>query len=267
MLNKKFSKPLLAFGAGIALVLASSVGATRAAIIYQNEAKEVDFDTSYVSVDLFEGESVDDTERVSDVLNFPGVPEDGIHIGQKYDEYVNVVNTSDKYQEYVRVKVRKYWVKEVNGVLEKDTSLDPSLIELSINTNTWKTDDVGFKDKEATSATGNTVEETVYYLTSPLDKTGGKTSNVVNFINGITINDSVTTIVDLDGGTSDASGALTGNVTNNYIYDNASFYVEIEADAVQSHNAVDAIYGAWGVHVECDAEDDGNIIKIEGKIL
>ena len=50
MFNKKITKPLFVFGAGLMLVLASSVGATRASIIYQNNAKEVDFDTSYVSV-------------------------------------------------------------------------------------------------------------------------------------------------------------------------------------------------------------------------
>ena len=259
MFNKKITKPLFVFGAGLMLVLASSVGATRASIIYQNNAKEVDFDTSYVSVDLYEGATADTTNLVKDALTFPGMPDDkdAFHIGETYPEYVNVVNSSKLYSEYVRVKVRKYWVKEVNGVLEKDTSLDPSLIDLKVDESVWKVDDAE-----------STTEESVYYLCTPLSKAGGTESNVQNFIQGVTISDSVTTIVDLqdsNGNTFDKTAKLSGNITNSYVYDNASFYIEVEADAVQSHNAANAIYGAWGVHVTCDAEDDGTITSIEGK--
>ena len=35
-----------------------------------------------------------------------------------------------------------------------------------------------------------------------------------------------------------------------YDYDGASFVVEAEVDAVQTHNARDAIKSAWGVDVE-----------------
>ena len=259
MFNKKITKPLFVFGAGLMLVLASSVGATRASIIYQNNAKEVDFDTSYVSVDLYEGATEDTTKLVADALRFPGMPssKEAFHIGETYPEYVNVVNSSKLYSEYVRVKVRKYWAREVNGILQKDTSLDPSLIELKVDDSVWKLDD-----------TESTTEESVYYLCTPLSKAGGAASNVQNFIQGVTINDSVTTIVDLQdyaGKTFDKTAKLSGNITNKYVYDNALFYVEVEADAVQSHNGEAAIYGAWGVHVTCDAEDDGNITSIEGK--
>ena len=39
-----------------------------------------------------------------------------------------------------------------------------------------------------------------------------------------------------------------------YDYDGASFVVEAEVDAVQTHNAQSAIKSAWGVDVEVGAD-------------
>nr|MCR5416191.1 hypothetical protein [Pseudobutyrivibrio sp.] len=161
---------------------------------------------------------------------------------------------STKYSEYVRVKVRKYWVNEKAGVLEKNTSLDPALIKLDIDESVW------FKNPNE-----STEEEDVYYYCNPLSKAvEGESNNALPFITGVTIDNQITTEVVLEGGTKNENGSITGNVTNKYIYDNASFYIEIEADAVQSHNAEAAIYGAWGVHATSTAEDDGTLTSIDG---
>ena len=50
----------------------------------------------------------------------------------------------------------------------------------------------------------------------------------------------------------DANGWTT--VTMTYDYDGASFVVEAEVDAVQTHNAQSAIKSAWGVDVEVGAD-------------
>lgn len=42
-----------------------------------------------------------------------------------------------------------------------------------------------------------------------------------------------------------------------YAYDGYNFQLEAEADAVQTHNAQDAIKSAWGVDVDVDG--NGNI--------
>ena len=42
-----------------------------------------------------------------------------------------------------------------------------------------------------------------------------------------------------------------------YTYDGISFAIDIEADAVQTHNAEDAIRSAWGRDVTIDS--NGNI--------
>ncbi len=258
-MNKKIKNPLLVLAVGLIVVFASTIGATRAAVIYQDRAKQVNFETSKVSVDLFESSDETNRESVSEsgILEFPAIG-DTVKIGEKYNEFVDVSNESKLYKEYVRVKVRKYWVKDVDGTLQKDTSLDPSLIELDIDGSKW------FKNTDE-----STPEEDVYYLTSVLpsakDNTDGKVLNEVRFINGITINDKVTRVVNTEDALNDDGVAISGTIQNKYTYDSASFYVELEVDAVQSHNAEAAIYGAWGVRTECTAVDDGDITKIEGK--
>ena len=46
-------------------------------------------------------------------------------------------------------------------------------------------------------------------------------------------------------------------ITMTYDYDGVEFVLEIDVDAVQTHNADDAIRSAWGVDVTVDA--DGNL--------
>ncbi|SDB34783.1 hypothetical protein SAMN02910298_01699 [Pseudobutyrivibrio sp. YE44] len=258
-MSKKLKNPLVVLAAGLVIILASSVGATRAAVIYQDRAKQVNFETSKVSVDIFESSDESNLKSISEdgVLEFPAIG-DTVKIGQKYDEYIDVVNDSKLYKEYVRVKVRKYWVKDVDGTLEKDTSLDPELIQLDIDESKW------FRNADE-----HTDEQDVYYLTAPLpsgkDNVDGEVLNEVRFINGLTIDDKVTRLVNTEDAYTEDGIAISGTIQNKYIYDNASFYVELEVDAVQSHNAEAAIYGAWGIRTECSAIDDGNITKIEGK--
>ena len=36
------------------------------------------------------------------------------------------------------------------------------------------------------------------------------------------------------------------SVTTTYVYDNVAFQIEAQVDAVQTHNASDAIKSAWG---------------------
>lgn len=49
--------------------------------------------------------------------------------------------------------------------------------------------------------------------------------------------------------------ASTKTITTTYEYDGAQFVLEATVDAVQTHNAKDAIKSAWGVDV--NISDDG----------
>lgn len=226
-MKKQIKRPLIVFAAGMVLVLASSVGATRAAIVYQNAAEQVDFSTSTLTVDLQEWQG-DKYVSVNDgTLTFPSLQNsDGeydFNIGQEYDEKVQVVNDSPgEYAEYVRVNVRKSWLSD--GV--KDTELDPDAIVLDIASG-WIVDDV-------------TTEGAIYYLTTPLEY-----NESAEFIEHIIIDNKIWDYVE----TVEKDGE-TGTVVNEYKYDNLSFYVELRVDAVQTHSADEAILGAWGVEAE-----------------
>ena len=54
--------------------------------------------------------------------------------------------------------------------------------------------------------------------------------------------------------TEDKNGYKT--ITTVYDYDGYSLQIEAEVDAVQIHNAVDAIKSAWGVDVDVAANGD-----------
>ena len=257
-MKKIVKNPLVILAVGVLIVLGSSIGATKAAFVYKSEAEEVDFHTSNVRVALLEG--TDDSEESSDmkditddgILSFPGIPTEDVKIGNKYNELVSIKNTSDKYNEYVRVTVKKYWVTECeDGQLAKNPSLDPSLIKLDIvndGSAKWIAD-----------TTDRTSEEEVYYLTSPV-----ASGQVVPFIRGITISNKVVTAVETKAASDDEGNTISGTIEDYYIYDGGSFYVDVKVDAVQTHNSENAIRGAWGVEAKCDAADDGNIISING---
>ena len=52
--------------------------------------------------------------------------------------------------------------------------------------------------------------------------------------------------------TTDENGYTT--ITYEYAYDGYSFSLEAEVDAVQTHNAADAIKSAWGVDVAVSSD-------------
>ena len=48
-----------------------------------------------------------------------------------------------------------------------------------------------------------------------------------------------------------------GVITTTYDYDGARFTLEVQVDAVQTHNAADAIKSAWGV--DATVAEDGTL--------
>ena len=240
-MRKLYKSPVLLLALGILVIGTSTATATRAAMVYQTTAERVNFSTAIFSVNLMEnvdGEyvSLSDTQG----LQFPEIQkDDSFKIGKRYEEDVKVVNNSNAdtgYSEYVRVVVRKSWSDE-NG---KNTNLDPSLIKLDI------ADGWYLNDSESTP------ERAVYYMTSPL-----ACGNEAQFLEGITVDNSVTSFV--------TTTETEASIVNEYTYNGESVYIQLTADAVQTHNSEDAIYAAWGVKATCSAADDGNIITIDGK--
>ena len=108
---------------------------------------------------------------------------------------------------------------------------------------------IGFtNDGWTEDESAKTTERNVFYYNSILKK--GQTSP--DFADKISIAGDIATIVDQTSQTDD-NGLTT--ITTTYEYDGALFVLEATVDAVQTHNAKDAIKSAWGVDV--NISDDG----------
>jgi hypothetical protein len=175
--------------------------------------------------------------------------------GKAYTEELSVANTGN-IEEYVRVTVYKYWTdpngkkvfldeKDESGkplVEEKDKKgiatqgLSPALIKLNlINSDVWLLDEKASTEERLVVyyskvlAPGEDLADTPLSDTLTVDKMVG---------------DKVTQTVSDDGKT----------ITTKYDYDGWQFCLEAVVDAVQNHNAKDAIKSVWGRDVNVDSK-------------
>ena len=229
--------------ASVVLLAGSTVGSARAALTYYSENYGAQVEVSKIGVSLVEnGEVVSKRdydsngkwdEATGDLLT--GLKEEKIVPGKQYDEAISVTN-SGSIDSYVRVILKKSWTNKEG---EKDTTLSPDLINLNFPKGSgWVV------DKKA-----STKERTILYYTTIL-KSGSKTNPLCD---KLSIDGSIATKVKQD--VTEKDGYKT--ITTTYAYDGYNFQLEAEADAVQTHNAQDAIKSAWGVDVDVDG--NGNI--------
>ena len=158
---------------------------------------------------------------------------------KRYPEALAVQN-SGAVNEYVRISIYRYWLDE-NGDKEKATKLDPGLIHLYLGEGDTEVD---LDDASVTNYNGwikdtraatTTRERTVLYYDG-LVVAGDTTAPVVDHI---AIDNSIATIV---------SAKQTGStITTTYDYEGKQFCLEVTADAVQEHNAADAMKSSWGI--------------------
>lgn len=225
--------------ASAVLLISSAVGSTRAALTYYSENYVAQVDVKQIGVSLIENERIvaatsigqtDDNDAAYKGVLLTELKD--FTLGKTYTEELAVGNTGT-IDSYVRVILTKSWVDEKGN---KNTSLDPALIELNLTGNGW------VEDKEASTA-----ERTVLYYTDILPI--GETTSL--FADTLRVDDSLSTKV-RETKTTDANGYTT--ITYEYAYNGYSFFLEAEVDAVQTHNAADAIKSAWGVDVEVSAD-------------
>lgn len=255
--SRKATYLLLALAA--VLLLGSTIGSTRAALTYYSENYTAEITISQIGVSLKEnGEVVSsrdydkdewktNTNRGSNaasgaLLGKMLAGEDGkqekLALNKLYEEKLCVRN-SGTIDEYVRVRIYKYWTKK--NAANKDvkvTTLSPELIGLRLKTDgRWvmKPEDA----QHAVSADGafvnSTKECTELYYKGVLSSK----SDTELFADGIRIDGKLA---------SEAKIEQKGNtITTTYKYDGVEFHVDVEVDAVQTHNAQEAIRSAWGV--------------------
>lgn len=243
MKKKKRSFPVkstLLFAAAGVLFLGSAVGSTRAALTYYSESYSVQMNMSSIGVTLKENDKAISNrdyandgnwnETSGDNKLLAGLIPEGEKFtpGKAYTENLSVEN-SGSIDTFVRMIVTKSWQKDG----KKDTTLDPALIELALTPNSgWVQANTGASD-----------ERMVFYYTEAVP--AGTSTNTLT--DSIRINNSVASKV---------TKVVEGNtISYVYDYDGYIFTLEAEVDAVQTHNAAEAIKSAWGVNVNVSADE------------
>ncbi len=222
--------------AALILLASGGVFTTRAALNIFGENYDANLTLGNIGVQMLENgsevgdgdalfQNVGDTDKQGNRFFAPG---------KKYSNTISVRNTGNE-PEYVRVIVRKYWTK---GDV-KQTALSPALIELSVDSTMWKevqgTDD------------GLSVETTIYYYTKQL-----ASGDEVTLGDAIRINESVLT----QGRRVDLPTSSANVINYVYEFDGLMFNVDAEVQAVQTHDAVNAIKSVWGVDAAVDSDGD-----------
>ena len=163
---------------------------------------------------------------------------------EKETDFVDIVawrNTAEFVSKYFtkgrmavvtgRLQIRNWQDKEG----KKNTTLSPDLIELNFLTaNGWVV-----ADQQTTD------ERTVLYYTKAV-KAGDTTPALSDTLR---IDPKIATDVE--------KTVKDNTITYTYKYGDYTFHIDAEVDAVQTHNAKDAIKSAWGVDVDVDG--NGNI--------
>lgn len=136
----------------------------------------------------------------------------------------------------MRVILTKSWQNKEG---EKNTTLSPDLIELNFLTaNGWVV-----ADQQTTD------ERTVLYYTKAV-KAGDTTPALSDTLR---IDPKIATEVE--------KTVKDKTITYTYKYNGYTFHIDAEVDAVQTHNAKDAIKSAWGVDV--NVSDDETTMSLQ----
>ena len=228
--NRRVTYVLLALA--LILIFGSAVGSTRAALTYYSENYTAEIKVSQIGVSLAENGRIvsrrdydgDNWKTESEPLltNMLGENEK-LSLNKLYEEKLAVRNTGE-IDEYVRVRIYKYWTEGDSD--KRLNTLSPGLIKLNLtHGDEWVNPDGNTFDRECT----------VLYHKGPLP-VGAE----AEFADTIAIDKKVAEeFTTVDKG--------NGIVETVYKYDGVEFHVNVEVDAVQTHNAQDAIRSAWGI--------------------
>ena len=210
----------------VVMLLIGGIGGTRAALT-ESDRHVTDLEMKQIGVELYENGSPAEGALLGDLLK--GEP---LKLGADYDEEITVTNPEGGIDEYVRAVVYKYWTTDTG----KHTDLSPDLIRLTFGDG-WKIDE-----------DLSTEERTVLYYEKILP--AGEESDPL--ITAIGTDEKLATLMVENAPVKNEDGTTTISYT--YKYNGIEVGLKVEADAVQTHNAKDAIRSAWGIEVS--GEDD-----------
>ena len=256
MMKKLISSPvttIVLFAVAVVLLLTGTIGGARAARISTQEyvstvsmqdigvtllenGKAVAYRNYRAAADGTWNQVVGDEALLKDLVK----EKENFNFSTKYPEVLAVQN-SGNIDQYVRVTVYRFW-KDTSG--NKITTQDPSLIKLHLPENSpW------ILDEDA-----STEERIVLYYPAILavDQVSAP------FIDEIMVDGSEYDFLPRASETEEISkGHYRKTTTYDYTKDGKSFGIEVEVDAVQTHNATGAILSAWGKKVS--VRGDGSL--------
>lgn len=182
--------------------------------------------------------------------------------GKVYDEVIQAGNSQDV-SEFVRITVRKYWVLTKDGkvvttenaagktVPKKTTELSPDLIQLM------------YDGKEECNPAWEevpqeTTTESTTYIYKDLLKGGSRSNPTLSepLFNQLKIDESVAEREDEPKVEKTEDGRTI--YTYIYKYDGYAFYIEADVQAIQTHNAQDAIKSQWGPYINATYSIDND---------
>ena len=241
---------VLMFAAAVLLLFSGSIGGARAALTYYSETYTSRVQMYDIGVTLLEQGEHDQEPKAVSWRNYDAradgtwdeAQEEGmldedagesLKLGKTYREELKVQNTGTINQ-YVRVSIYRYWLDEDGNKLQ---TLSPELIDLHlVNLDTDWLEDTAINEV--------TRERTVLYYNKLL--LSGEETPL--FADSLTIDDSIAKKVSEQKVT---EGGRT-TITTTYDYDGVQFQIEVEVDAVQEHNAEDAVWSVWGRRVKVE---------------
>lgn len=247
-------KPALVLTAAALLLVGSTVGSTRAALTYYSENYSAQMNMQSIGVSLLENDKVVSSRDYVSNNEWKGTSEGTLLTnllgkdetftpGKKYNEAISVKN-SGTIDTFVRVIITKRWQDEEG---KKNTELSPDLIELNFLT------DNGWQVADAQS----TKERTVLYYTKAV--AAGDITPALS--DTLRINPSIASDVTKPVPESEKESEKGKTITYTYKYNGYTFHIDAEVDAVQTHNAKDAIKSAWGVDV--NVSDDETTMSLQ----
>ena len=227
MKKKKKSFPkksALLLTASALLLIGSTVGSTRAALTYYSENYSAQIEMQNIGVSLLENGDVVSSQ------DFTSKNQQEVKDGEL------LTGLLGEKEKFVRVILTKSW-QDKEG--KKNTTLSPDLIELNFLTaNGWVV-----ADQQTTD------ERTVLYYTKAV-KAGDTTPALSDTLR---IDPKIATEVE--------KTVKDKTITYTYKYNGYTFHIDAEVDAVQTHNAKDAIKSAWGVDV--NVSDDETTMSLQ----
>ncbi len=239
-------RPVFLLSAAAVLLAMSALGSARAALTYYSENYSAEVTVSSIGVSLMEngqrvsyrdyeqgGQWNEGTGQLLQDLTEEGeapVP------GKAYPERLSAQN-SGQIDTYVRMILYRDWE---NPEGRRDNTLSPALIDLELSSGQgWLVDEKA-----------STQERTVLYYSRILPP-GQETPSLSDTL---TISSDVAKKARETVATDDQGYK---SITTSYLYDGYRFNLTAEVDAVQTHNAQDAIKSAWGADV--NVAEDGTL--------